>query len=92
VAKTVRAFLRAEELLDPAADLVDRAVPFGEPAINFGPAPGPKMGDGDARRAATCLYGTFEYLAPISAVGIDVAWVVRKHGLIAAAVIGVAQA
>ncbi len=89
--KTVRAFPGAEDLLDPAADLVDRAVPCGKASISLGLAPGPDVGNDDPWVSAACANRVSEHLAPISAVGLKVTRIVGKRRLAIAAVMGIAR-
>ena len=77
-AKAIGAFPGAEDLADPPVnrwvlDLVDRPVPIGEPAVSFGLAPGPDMGDRDTRPAAAGAHRFAKHGPPIGAVGADVA-------------------
>ncbi len=47
--KTVGAFPGAEDRLDPAADLVDRTIPYGKFLISPALALSPDMSDDDTR-------------------------------------------
>ena len=86
--KAEGAFPGAEDLLYPAVDLVEQAIPCGKPSIGLALARCPDTSDNETRLAVTSTNRFSKYRAPIGAVGKDRLQIVRERCLATATVMG----
>ena len=76
--KAVAALPRSKDLLDAAANAVERLIPGVKARQRFGFIPAPHGGNGETQGASPDTDGLTESLAPTSAVGEYLARVVRQ--------------
>ena len=89
--KSVRAFPSAKDLLDPASDVMDRAVPFGEQPMSLLLALGPNMRGDDTWFTAARAHRFAKDFAPIAAIGVNIARLIGLHGLAIEPIMSIAR-